>query len=82
MFKDRVEFNGRLYNLRLINFGDDWGVYFVASLQLERLLWDEDCGYTCDEAQAVDELIFYFIPNHHFRLSDKDLRDRILMEIV
>lgn len=82
MFKDRVEFNGRLYNLRLINFGDDWGVYFVASLQLERLLWDEDCGYTSNKAQAVDELIFYFIPTHYFRFSDIDLRERILSEIL
>jgi hypothetical protein len=81
MMKDRVEFRNRLYNLRLIDFGEDWGVYFVASIQLERLLWDNEYGYTSDEAQWVDELIFYFIPAHYFKLYDDELRDKILGEL-
>jgi len=79
---DRVEFGGRYYKLRLVDLGDGWGINFVASNQLEHLLWDNDRGYTCDEAQSVDELIFYFIPTHYYRLSDDVLRDRILREIV
>lgn len=82
MYKDYVEFNGRLYALRLIDFGPEWGIYFVGSAQLLSLLWDDDSGYTSDEAQWVDELIFYFIPTHYFKLSDDELRDRILSEIV
>lgn len=82
MYKDYVEFNGRRYVLRLIDFGLEWGNYFVGSAQLLSLLWDDDSGYTSDEAERVDELIFYFIPTHYFKLSDAELRDKILGEIV
>lgn len=82
MYIDRVEFNGRQYRLRTIDLGREWGVITVASTQLNDLLFDDQYGYTCDEAIYVDELIFYFIPTHYFRLSDELLRDRILSEIV
>ncbi len=82
MYRDQVQFNGGFYNLRLIDFGDDWGVYFVASIHLEHLLWDDEHGYTCEQARYVDELIFYFIPAHYFKLDDDALREKILDEIV
>jgi hypothetical protein len=79
MTKDQVEYNGRLYGLRSIHFGDDWGgPYWVASAQLQDMVWDEENGYPSDEARAVDELIFFFIPSHWFKLSDEGLRDMIL----
>ncbi len=81
MYRDRVEFKNRLYNLRLIDFGEDWGNYYVGSSQLNTLLLNEDQSYTCEEAQGVDELIFYFVPAHYFKLSDRKLRDLILSEI-
>lgn len=81
MMKDAVEFKGRRYALRLLDFGEHWGKHFVASIHLEHLLLDENWGYTCEEARYVDELIFYFVPAHYFRLSDDDLRDKILEEI-
>ncbi len=81
MGKHRVGLRGRWYNLRLIDFGEGWGVYFVASTQLLNLIHDEESGYICDEAIGVDELIFYFLPTHYFRLSGKDLRDRVLSEL-
>lgn len=81
MYRDNVVFKNRWYNLRLIDFGDGWGRYFVGSAQLLGLLVNEDQSYTCDEAIAVDELIFYFVPAHYFKLSDRKLRDRILGEI-
>ena len=81
MYRDRVEFRNRLYNLRLIDVGDDWGNYFVGSTQLLSLLSNEDQSYTCEEAVGVDELIFYFVPTHYFKLSDQKLKDRVL-EIV
>ncbi len=82
MYIDRVEFNGRQYRLRTIDLGREWGVITVASTQLNDLLFDDQYGYTCEEASLVDDLIFYFIPTHYFRLSDELLRDRILSEIV
>lgn len=82
MPRDEVDFRGRDYTLRLIDFGKEWGDYFVGSMHLQALLFDEEKGYTCQEARHVDEMIFYFIPPHYFKLSDDDLRDKILDEIV
>lgn len=82
MYIDRVEFKGRQYRLRIIDLGKEWGINTVASTQLNDLLFDDQYGYTCEEASLVDDLIFYFIPTHYFRLSDELLRDRILSEIV
>lgn len=79
---DSVEFQGRIYKLRLIDFRPEWGRYFVASTQLNQLLYDHNTGYTSDEARSVDELIFYFIPTHYFKLSDFRLRKKIPDEIV
>ncbi len=81
MQRDRIAYKDRLYNLRLIDFGEAWGNYFVASTQLLSLLLDGDCSYTCDEASYVDEEIFYFIPTHYFRLPDDKLKERILSKI-
>ena len=47
---------------------------------VQRLI-NEDQSYTCAEARYVDELIFYFVPIHYFKLSDDELRDKILEEI-
>jgi len=54
MYRDRVEFRNRLYNLRPVDFGEGWGNYFVASAQLLDLLLNEDQSYTCEEARHVD----------------------------
>lgn len=81
MYRDRVEFKNRLYGLRLIDFGEDWGNYFVGSTQLNNALWDDDLGYTCDEAMSVDELIFYYVPTHYFKFPDSILKDKILSEL-
>ncbi len=81
MNEDHIELKGRPYKLRSIDFGPEWGIYYLASMQLEKLLWDTDHGYTSDEAQSVDELICYFIPTHYFKLPDEALRDKILDEV-
>ena len=78
---DSIEFKGRSYRLRTLDFGEDFGVYNVASLHLDRLLVDELGSYTSREAKFVDEQIFYFIPPSQFRLSDEKLRSTILSEI-
>lgn len=81
MYCDSIEFNGRLYKTRIIDFGEDWGVFKVASRHLDHLLVDKRGSYTTEDARFVDEQIFYFIAPARFRLSDKRLKDRILWEI-
>jgi hypothetical protein len=81
MYKDKVSFRDRLYNLRIVDFGEDWGNYYVGSTQLLARLVNDDQSYTCDEAHAVDEMIFYFVPAHYFKFSDSRMRQQILREI-
>lgn len=81
MYKYKVEFKGRYYYFRLIDFGPGWGNYYVASVQLERLLWNDEHGYTCDEARWVDEMVFYYVGTNYLRLCDDELRRTILEEL-
>jgi len=78
MLVDYIEFNHRFYKLRSIDFGEGWGQYFVGSTQLEKVLWDDELGYTSPEAESVDEQIFFFIETHWFKLLDNELRDKVL----
>ena len=81
MTNDAIEFNGKSYGLRVLDFGEDWGTYQVASHNLNALLIDDAGRYTSSEAQFVDEQIFYFIAPAEFRLSDEALRTKILREV-
>lgn len=81
MYLDKVEFKNRTYNLRLINFGDEWGQYFAGSIQLNRALEYTKADNIDDEAGGVDELVFFYVPTHYFKLYDAELRDKILGEI-
>jgi hypothetical protein len=81
MTNDAIQFNGKWYGLRLLDFGEDWGNYFVASRHLDCLLVDETGRYISSEARTVDEEIFYFISPAEFRLSDAVLTAKILKEI-
>ena len=79
---DHVIYQGRHYKLRLIDFGEDWGgSHWVASAHLSALVWNDHNGWPSYEAQRVDELIFFFVPAHWFKLSDNDLCDMILPKL-
>lgn len=76
-----IEFSGRSYRIRTIDFGGDFGVLNVASEHLNELLFDSTGQYRSEEAESVDEQIFYFIPSASFGLSDEKLRRKVLNEI-
>ena len=81
MTNDAIEFMGKSYGLRVLDFGEDWGTLSVASHNLNELLIDDAGRYTSSEAQSVDEQIFYFITPAEFRLSDEVLTTKILREV-
>lgn len=78
---DSIEFRGRSYRLRTLDFGKEFGVYNVASEHLNDLLIDATGQHRSEEAESIDEQIFYFVPAASFRLSDDKLRTKILAEI-
>ncbi len=78
---DSIEFRGRPYRIRTIDFGGEFGVLNVASEHLNELLVNSTGHFRSSEGESVDEQIFYFIPAASFRLSDDKLRKKILAEI-
>lgn len=78
---DSIEFLGRHFRLRTLDFGPGHGVFHVASEHLSDLLLDEEGQFRSKEAESVDEQIFYFIPASYFKLSDDKLRKKVLSEI-
>jgi len=76
-----LQFEGSQYKVREVDLGKGWGRCAIASMQLESTLLGEQNRYVSEEARLVDENIFFFIPTHWFKLSDDQLRCRILMEV-
>jgi hypothetical protein len=81
MTNDAIEFNGRSYGLRVLDFGDELGTNYVASRSLNELLINDAGQYTSCEAESVDEQIFFFIAPAEFRLSDEALTTKILRDV-
>lgn len=77
-----ISFCDRPYKVREIDLGKDWGTNLVASERLGELL---DCSRNTAQsefARYVDEKIFFFIPRHWFKLSDQQLQEKILRQII
>lgn len=81
MTNDAIEFMGKSYGLRVVDFGEKWGTLSVASRNLNERLIDDNGQYVSSEAQSVDEQIFFFIAPAEFRLSDEALTTKILKEV-
>ena len=81
MRSDSIEFNKRWYRIRTLDFGVEFGINNVASEHLNDLLMDSTGQYRSREAESVDEQVFYFVPTTSLRLSDNELRSKVLGEI-
>lgn len=81
MRTDSISFKGRPYRIRTLDFGGEFGINNIASEHLNELLIDSTGQYRSNEAESVDEQIFFFVPAASFRLSDDKLRTKILAEI-
>ncbi len=66
-----VTFRGTDYPVRNVNV-PDFGVRRVASEDLEGVLFDGE-GYVSKTAQAIDESIFFFVPEYVMDYPDDDL---------
>lgn len=79
--KESIQFNGKDYRTRTLDFGEEFGILTIASTTLDRLLMTGSEDYVSKEAKHVDEQIFYFIAASDFRLSDENLVEKILENI-
>ncbi|MEZ5424407.1 MAG: hypothetical protein R2682_15100 [Pyrinomonadaceae bacterium] len=81
MQNDLIEFNGCSYRIRILDLGKEFGISNVASEQLNDLLMDSTGQHRSKEAESVDEQIFYFVPTSSLKLSDEELRAKILADV-
>lgn len=58
-----------------------FGHVMIAKVALRDLLLDDDCEYVTDEAEAIDEQIFYFVENNEFAMNNKLLAQLMLLQL-
>jgi len=77
---ESISFDKKTYKGRSLDI-KGWGHYLIASTSLQKKLLDEDGDYRSEEAQIIDEQIFFFIPLNHYKFSDKELEKQILKTV-
>jgi len=75
-----IKFNGKEYPTKLLNV-PDFGERLVSVESLEKSLMDAEGFYVSDEAQVVDEKIFFYVPDDVIDLDEKGLVD-FIMEVM
>ncbi len=75
-----IEFDGKEYPIRLLDI-PNFGKRLVSVESLEESLFDAEGLYVSDEAQVVDEKIFFFVPDNIINEDEKEIV-RLIEEIV
>ncbi len=75
-----IKFNGKEYSTKQVNI-PDFGERLVSVESLEESLFDAEGFYVSDEAQVVDEKIFFFVPDDVIDDDDESLAE-FIEEIV
>lgn len=76
-----INFNGNNYETRDINIAgpseDEQEVVTVAKLELQSVLLDESFDAVNDEAEEIDNTIYFYLNEEEWELPDDELRDII-----
>lgn len=75
---ETIRFKHREYPVRHLSF--PFGEMLISVQSLNAQLLASDGKYVSDEAQWVDELIFYFVEDECIQKLENELRDKILQE--
>lgn len=67
-----IEFNGKEYPTKLLNI-PGFGERLVSIESLEKTLFDTKGFYVSDEAQVIDEKIFFFVPDDVIDEDEKEI---------
>ena len=77
---DTIEFQNREFKVREIEL-PEFGIVHISTNSLNDLLLNEDGSYTSNEAEEVDEKIFYFVEDNEIELSDEELIKVVTSEV-
>ena len=67
-----IQFNNRDFRVKEIEL-PEFGNVLISTNTLNKLLLKEDGSYVSDEAEAVDEKIFYFVEDNEIELSQEEI---------
>lgn len=71
-----IKFNGKEYPTRQLNI-PNFGEKLVSVESLEKSLYDAEGFYVSDEANEVDEKIFFYVPDDVIDDDDESLAEFI-----
>ncbi|MFT4203471.1 MAG: hypothetical protein QM610_06105 [Chitinophagaceae bacterium] len=78
---EEITFQEINYQIREIEI-PEVGNVLISTTTLNDALITEDGGYVSIEASNVDEKIFFFVENNEITLSDSELSNLILKQIL
>ncbi len=67
-----IKFNGKEYSTKQLHI-PDFGERLVSVESLEESLMDAEGFYVSDEAQVIDEKIFFYVPNDIINEDEKTI---------
>lgn len=67
-----IKFNGKEYPTKLLNI-PNFGEMLVSVESLEKSLHNAEGFYVSDEAQVIDEKIFFFVPDDVIDKDEKEI---------
>lgn len=76
-----IHFNNQQFQSKIL-YSRKYGEILIASEKLNPILSSLEGDYINKEAQTIDEQIFYFVPEHYFNFSEKDLIQKIETEVI
>jgi hypothetical protein len=76
-----IVFEKSEYPIREIHLSE-FGNVIISTLILSRKLLDENSRYVSENAQLVDEKIFYYVEPDQIELPDKKIAKIILSELI
>lgn len=78
---DTISFNNIEFPIREIEH-TDLGMVFISVNSLNEILFNDDGSYVSNEAESIDEMIYYFVDDSEIKLLEKDLINLIILEVL
>jgi hypothetical protein len=66
----QIEFENRQFKTRDVNVRNE-GIKAISSLELNKILFQENGDYKSDEARFIDEQIYFFVDSSKLKLDDR-----------
>lgn len=78
---DKISFNNIEFPIREIEH-PDLGIVFISVNSLNEILFNDDGSYFSNEAESIDDMIYYFVNDSEIKLLEKDLINLLLLEVL